>query len=193
MPALRRLIVLFAGFGALAPSFAHADRASIYRDCQDGRINGSYSQKQYRDALENIPTDVDEYTDCRDVIRRAQLAAAGGSRGSGSGGSGSGAAGGSGSAGSPGAGAPATAGRTDPLAAASPTERAAVERTRSAPGAPVQIGGEKITPAPLGYEDQSSLSEVPTPLLVVLILLAASALAAAGVWLRSRVIARRAA
>jgi hypothetical protein len=141
-------------------------------------------------------SDVDEYTDCRDVIRRAQLAAAGGSRGSGSGGgsgtNGAGATGGTGSSGSTGSGAPAT-GRTDPLAAASPTERAAIERTRNAPGAPVQVGGEKITPAPLGYDGQSSLSEIPTPLLIVLILLAAGALAAAGAWLRSRVIARRAA
>lgn len=194
LPALRRLFLLIAALGLLVPAVAQAgSRAQMYRDCQDGKINGKYTQKQFSDALANVPTDVDEYTDCRDVIRRAQLAAAGGggSRGSGTG-AGTGAGGGTGSGTGAGSGGSA-GGRADPLAAASPKERAAVERTRKAKSAPVQVAGKLIAPAPLGYAEHSSLSDIPTPLLVVLILLLASALAAGGIWLRSRVIARRAA
>ena len=61
---------------AVGPQPAHA--ASLLDDCQDGRIDGTYSQADYRRALRNIPSDFDQYTDCRRVIRRAQLAAAGG-------------------------------------------------------------------------------------------------------------------
>jgi hypothetical protein len=190
LPPLRRLIVLIAALGLLVPAVAQAgSRADMYRDCQDGRIDGKYTQKQFSDALANVPTDVDEYTDCRDVIRRAQLAAAGGGGSkSGSGGTGGGATGGGGTGGS-GTTAPAT--RADPLAAASPKERAAVERTRAAESAPVEVAGRLIAPAPLGYGAHGSVSDIPTPLLVVLILLAASALAGGGIWLRSRVVARR--
>jgi hypothetical protein len=189
LPPLRRLIVLIAALGLLVPAVAQAgSRAEMYRDCQDGRINGKYTQKQFSDALANVPTDVDEYTDCRDVIRRAQLAAAGGGSKSGSSGAGGGATGGGGTGGS-GQTAPAT--RADPLAAASPKERAAVERTRAAKSAPVEVAGRLIAPAPLGYGGHGSVSDIPTPLLAVLILLAASALAGGGIWLRSRVVARR--
>jgi hypothetical protein len=125
------------------------------------------------------------------VIRRAQLAAAGGGSkpGSGSGGATGGGTTGGGGTGGGGHSTPAT--RADPLAAASPKERAAVERTREAASAPVKIAGRSIEPAPLGYGGHGSVSDIPTPLLVVLALLAASALAAGGLWLRSRVLARR--
>lgn len=46
----------------------------LVNDCTDnGRIDGNYSPGEYKDALDNLPTDVDEYTDCRDVIRQSQL------------------------------------------------------------------------------------------------------------------------
>ena len=50
--------------------------ARLTDDCQDGKIDGTYTQAQYRQALRGIATDLDEYSDCRAVIRRAQLAAA---------------------------------------------------------------------------------------------------------------------
>jgi hypothetical protein len=81
---------------------ALASPAAVIRDCQDGSINGDYSARDYSQALRDIPTDVDEYTDCRDVIRRAQLGAAGGT-GAGGGGAGGGA--GAGAGGGAGAGA----------------------------------------------------------------------------------------
>src|SRR2546423_3512911 len=72
-PFMRRLLVtLTFTFALLAPASAHAGGAAVIRDCaDDGRLQGHYNQRELRDALNSIPSDVDEYTDCRDVIRRA--------------------------------------------------------------------------------------------------------------------------
>ena len=57
---------------------AHASAASVIRDCsEDGVLNGKYSQSELDGALEQLPSDLDEYTDCRAVIRSAQLGSAG--------------------------------------------------------------------------------------------------------------------
>ena len=53
----------------------------MIRDCsEDGVLNGKYSQSELDGALEQLPSDLDEYTDCRSVIRRAQLGSAGNKR-----------------------------------------------------------------------------------------------------------------
>ena len=53
----------------------------MIRDCsEDGVLNGKYSQSELDGALEQLPSDLDEYTDCRAVIRRAQLGSAGNKR-----------------------------------------------------------------------------------------------------------------
>jgi hypothetical protein len=79
------------------PALASASGEDVIRDCyDDGHIDGSYSQEEYQDAQDNIPGDVDQYSDCRDVIAQAQAdrsRSGGGSNGSGSGG-GSGSSGG---------------------------------------------------------------------------------------------------
>ena len=47
----------------------------ILRDCaDDGDLQGDYSPSELRDARQNIPSDIDEYTDCRDVLARAASA-----------------------------------------------------------------------------------------------------------------------
>ena len=49
------------------------------RDCTDDEVlTKTYTQKEYRDALEQLAADADEYGNCRDVIRRAQLEQAAG-------------------------------------------------------------------------------------------------------------------
>ena len=64
---------------ALLAAPAMASPTSVIRDCsEDGVLNGKYSQSELDGALEQLPSDLDEYTDCRAVIRRAQLGAAGG-------------------------------------------------------------------------------------------------------------------
>src|SRR5206468_12462515 len=104
---MRRLLVTLTLTFALLPSAsALASGSAVIRDCtDDGRLEGHYSQRDLRDALASIPSDVDEYTNCRDVIRRAAFNGAGGSGGGGAGRGGRG-AGGSGGGGKGGGGAP---------------------------------------------------------------------------------------
>jgi hypothetical protein len=180
-PMARRVVAALATALLALPAAASADGGRVIRDCtDDGRVQGHYSQSEYRDALAHMPSDVDEYTDCRDVIRRAQLAAA---RGSG-GGNGSGGA-------KPPVSEPPAAG-TDPLAAATPQERAGVDKAvATARSAPVKIGHTLLRPGTLGTRTSSAVSDIPTPLLIALILVAAGALTLAGARIRGRVLARR--
>jgi hypothetical protein len=54
------------------PAAAHASGADVIRDCaQDGVLNKHYSQKDLQNALNNLPSDINEYTDCASVIRAA--------------------------------------------------------------------------------------------------------------------------
>ncbi len=77
-PMLRRLLVPVLLLACLiTPAVAQAGYQELLKDaCRDEHVNGTYSQKDYTDALANIPADADQYTNCRDVLRAAQLAAA---------------------------------------------------------------------------------------------------------------------
>ena len=57
--------------------------AKIIERCTHGESLGGFSQQAYRRALKELPTEVEEYSDCANLIRRAQLAASG--RGGGAG------------------------------------------------------------------------------------------------------------
>ena len=73
------LTVAVLVWGALP---AQARPIDVIRDCNaDGRLDRTYPPSDYQGALDQLPSDIDEYTDCRSVIRRAQLAAAGGKGG----------------------------------------------------------------------------------------------------------------
>ena len=61
-----------------SPAFADT-RQQILRECQDGALTGDYTAKEIRDARDNIPTDIDQYSNCRQVLTRALLGLAGGS------------------------------------------------------------------------------------------------------------------
>lgn len=70
----------------------------VIRDCtDDGELNRSYSNSDLRDALDNLPADIDEYSDCRDVINDAFRSGGRGDGGGGGGGGGFGSGGGPGS------------------------------------------------------------------------------------------------
>jgi hypothetical protein len=179
--------------GPAAP--AHA--ASLLDDCQDGRIDGTYSQADFRRALRNIPSDFDQYTDCRRVIRRAQLAAAGGGSNAGGvdGGGAAGAGGpGGGSGGAAGGGtsteAPTSALRPDPLESATPDERRAFEQATTGGGAPVRVGRAAVRPGATG--DEAAAGDLPGALVALLALLAVAGLACGAAATRARVLARRA-
>src|SRR5919197_2886810 len=62
--------------GAPAPG-AFGSAGAVIRDCsEDGVLNGHYSHSDLTKALDQLPSDLDEYTDCRAVIRSAQLGSA---------------------------------------------------------------------------------------------------------------------
>ena len=62
--------MLVVAFAALAlPAAAAADPDAVVRDCAaDGTVDGKYSDSEKRAALDRIPADLDEYSDCRSVI-----------------------------------------------------------------------------------------------------------------------------
>jgi hypothetical protein len=199
---MRRLLTALTILCLAAPAAASADSGvnKLLRDaCRDEHIDGTYTQAQYKKALEQLPTDSDEYTGCREVLQRGRLAAlgAGKRRGGGGGGStgtgggtagGAGSSGGSGSSGSSGS---SRAGNADPLATATPEQRKALARVAKT-AKPVDVGGELVQPGALGLGELSGAGRnVPAPLVALICLLAASALGVGGWWLWSRVLARR--
>jgi hypothetical protein len=91
------LICLLALLPA-APALA-STRDKIIQDCaDDGVLQGHYSPSALRDARQHLPSDIAEYTDCADVIRRAELGDGSGGGGGNGGGAGSAATGGGGGA-----------------------------------------------------------------------------------------------
>lgn len=44
----------------------------VLKDCLDGVINGKYSQKELKNALNQVPDDVAQYTGCVDAIENSQ-------------------------------------------------------------------------------------------------------------------------
>ncbi|MDA0171496.1 hypothetical protein OJ998_20515 [Solirubrobacter taibaiensis] len=71
---MRRTIfmAIVAAVLLLVPSAAQAQTQEILRDCNDdGVLQGDYSASAMRTARNNMPTELDEYGDCRDVLTRA--------------------------------------------------------------------------------------------------------------------------
>jgi hypothetical protein len=57
---------------------AQASPSDVIRDCaQDGKLDRHYSQRELRQAEANLPSDIDEYTDCRSAIRAAMSGGSG--------------------------------------------------------------------------------------------------------------------
>lgn len=77
------------------PVLAHASGDDVIRDCaEDGDLDQDYSDEELEDAERNMPSDIDQYSDCRDVIQQAQAGGRGSTDGSGPGGGGGGSDGG---------------------------------------------------------------------------------------------------
>jgi len=169
---------------------------TVINDCSDDEVlSKTYTQKEYRDALAQLPADADQYGNCRDIIARAQDRAAskGGSKSATRDGSGSGATTGGGSSSSGGQG-PSSAPASDQLAAASEADRAAAAeaaRTQApvaAPPAGPAVNAADVARAP----DSGGFADIPAPILILLALLLVGALAFAGSRIRSLVNTRRA-
>ena len=214
---MRRLLTATLLLLLLLPA-AHALAADNPSDllvdaCRDEKVDGTYSQRTYRRALDQLPADSDQYTACRDVINRARLAALDrqstrsnqSSAQSGTSNSGGGGGGGNNSSGSSGSGRTGSSGSTSrptpscngckgsgtELDTATPAERRGVQRAAQSGGQAVRIGGQLLTPGSVGSLSSDS-RKLPTPLIVLLALVGAFALALAGVAAWNRVLARRA-
>ena len=180
-PPLRLLCLLSALIALCLVSAAPAlaDRDAIIADCaDDGRLQGKYSASELRDARKNLPSDIAEYTDCADVLRRGELPSGGGSSSGGSGATagGLGAAGASGGPGGPAAPAPAT-----------PDEARKLERVASgAGGKPIVIGGSEVVPGASGLTPDAARNGIPGTLVAVLLLLLVAGAVAATPALRRR-------
>jgi hypothetical protein len=157
--AIRHLlaIAVLAMLALPAPAFASANQ--VVRDCvYDGKLDHHYSNAELRKARDHLPSDADEYSDCRDVIAAAIK---GGSDKSGG-------------AGSPGLGA------TDPAAeaAAQATDQsdlAAIAGNDDAPD--LNVGGQGLKPDNSGFFNLGgAANQVPVPLLIALLLVCAMAI-----------------
>lgn len=141
----------------------------IIERCTHGQSLSGFSQKDYRRALAELPTEVEEYSPCGEEIRRAQLAAA----------SGGGSGGGSGAA--PGGG----------VTTLSPGEQNSLSRVPKTGSAQQRIGGTLVHPGVVHTNIASALSALPDSLLAVLAMMAAAALALAARAIKNGIGARR--
>jgi hypothetical protein len=143
-----RLATIFAALlvaSLVLPAFAQASGEDVIRDCQDdGHVDGNYSQSEYQDAQDNMPSDVDQYSDCRDVIAQAQAGGTeskgskGGNSNSGGSSSGGGGSTGSGGGSSSGSGSGSTANDSRRGGSPKPYEGNPALQTKSGAYAPSQ-------------------------------------------------------
>ncbi|HXW59431.1 MAG TPA: hypothetical protein VEJ23_08130 [Solirubrobacteraceae bacterium] len=140
--------------------------ATIIERCTHGQSLSGFTEQDYRQALRELPTEVEEYSDCANLIRHAELAAAGG---------GGGGAGGAGAV-------------PIPL---TPAERAGLRRAAVAGGQPLEVGDQIVRPGVVPVNIASALNSLPTPLLATLAFLLACLLLVIGGAIRDRVRARR--
>ena len=155
----------------LTPAGASADYQRLLLDAcgNDGTVNGNYTQSEYRDALANIPTDADQYSDCRAILTAAQLSAASGGSGSGGGAS-------DGAASSGGSAVTQQSTTSQPSKSETNSVDAAVSDAVKNGGGPVVIGAATVNPDALGAS--RSISSLPTALIVALALIGSAAIAA---------------
>jgi len=160
-------LIMAAVIALAATGAALASPIDVIRDCsEDGSLNRHYSQHDLSGALGQLPSDIDEYTDCRSVIRAAQLSGAGGKSATAKRG---------------------IAGRVN--AAAPPSEREQKQLAQATgSGSKVEIGGKPIEPgtgaAPL--KTAGFGTDVPASVVVVLAILGLVMLAGTGFALQRR-------
>jgi hypothetical protein len=165
VPALL-LVALVLAAPLLSPAAVRADIGeTIILRCTHGQSLSGFSQSAYRQALQELSADTEEYSDCSSLIRQAQLAGAAGTRGAGTG---------------------QSAAVPVPIAA-TPSQQQAIAHAEHAPPAPVKLDGRVIDPGVVHVNIASALSSLPTPLLATLAFLIACLLLVAGGALRNRV------
>ena len=188
---MRRTLLLVLGLAAAlllaTAAFADSTTTKIIRDCaDDGILEGHYTPAELRKARYNLPTDVNEYSDCSDVLSRA-LAADVSSSGGGPSGSSSAAP-----TPTPGSQYSDTVADSSGVALpGTPADHKAVADAGAQGGEGDVIEGRPLAPAAAvaGHFGRNSL---PATLVIVLVLLAGVAVTIVVPTIRRRVRARRA-
>ena len=162
------LVVLLA-----LPAFAYAARGQdVVRDCQDdGHIDGSYSQQDYADAENNLNSDIDQYSDCRDAIKQARAGAAGNGTGGGGAGGGTGGTGGTnGTGGSPKPheGDPALETKSGAYAP-NQDDKAAYDQVRAEASRGGTLPGGLAIPSAGDFKPAGATNTIPLPVLLALV------------------------
>jgi len=153
-------LAALAALATWAAPAAHADEAStIIERCTHGQSLTGFSRRAYAKALRELPTDVSEYSDCEELIRKAALAAAGGNGGG------------------PGAGGA-------PVAPPTPAEQAVLSSAAHRRSAPVRVGGSSEQPGVVPVSLASALNSLPAPLMALLAALIVAGAVLAGNSLR---------
>jgi hypothetical protein len=152
-----KLIVCVSLLALALPALAQASSFDVIKDCQDNsRLDRKHSKGDLRSAQKNLPTDIDEYGDCRELIAAALNA--GSDKGKGRGGNGGG---------SSGSGAHSAAARKH-HAAAKAADAAALAKQSKKPH--VNVGGKDVQPGDNGLFNLASANNgLPLPLLLGLI------------------------
>ena len=160
----RRIVttmIMAVVFAVASASVAQGSPIDVIRDCsEDGSLNRHYSQHDLSGALGQLPSDLDEYTDCRSVIRAAQLAGARGKSASAKKG---------------------VASRVNAAAPPSAQEQKRLAQATTGSGT-VKVGGKPIEPGSNGSPLKTAGfgTDVPASVVVVLVLLGLVMLAGAG-------------
>jgi hypothetical protein len=168
--AATRLLVLAVLAVLALPGSA---MANPILDCNDdGDLDKPYKNKQLRQALDDLPTDLDEYSNCREILSGAITSGSdkGGNR--------------------PTVGTDGTALPPEEAAARAEDNEdlAAITADPESNPPSVQVGGEEVEPGSNGLFDlATSSNDLPAPLLVALIALALVALIGGLVAVRERV------
>jgi hypothetical protein len=151
------------------PAFANAaGGADVIRDCQDdGHIDGSYSQQDYADAENNLNSDIDQYSDCRDAIKQARAGAAGGGSNDGGAGGGGGTNGTGGSP-KPHEGDPALE-TSSGAYAPSQSDKAAYDQARAQAATEATLPGGLAIPSAGDFKPAGASNSLPPPVLLALV------------------------
>jgi hypothetical protein len=165
--ALAIAAALLISLAAAAPAGA-SEVTKILEACSNGTEPIGYSQQAYNRAIKQMEAFLSEYTDCPDLIHKAELA---------------------GAAGAHGASAPGGASEAGTPAVAPPTqaEQRTLERIPHASAPPVNVGTEVIHPGVVHVNLASAVNTLPAPLLALLAFLLACALVAVAWAVRHRI------
>lgn len=147
---------------AAAAGASSGEVTKIYEECNNGKLPLGYSQQAYSQATKELEPFLAEYSDCPDLIRKAQLDGVAHNGGAGSGSSAAGTTG------------------TTAVAPPTPTEQHTLESIPHAGAPSVPVGNQVVHPGVVRVNLASAVNALPTPLLVLLAFLLACTLLLAG-------------